>query len=172
MSNISINGTATGGSLYQLNNASQLETLKKGIKNDGRDQLLLKAENQIYVVEGDKLNFSGIGRGQAGKPSDITLQLNGRSIKAEMISFDDEVSSTGDGLKKAATGVQLAFAGLLISEVVSKAVSGKVLVPATPRNSAIMLGLMGVALAGGAIYGATREPKGQSPVAGLATPVQ
>lgn len=171
MANLSVNGKAIGGNVFRLNDASQLDNLKASIKNDGRDQVIVKAENQVYVIEGDKLNFNPFSSGQAGKPAELKMQLDGRSVKAELIKLDDEVSSTMDGFKKAAVGVQVGFAGLMISEIVSKAVSGKVLVPATPRNSAIMLGIMGVALAGGVIYGATREPKGESQVSSLASRV-
>lgn len=168
MANLSINGTATGGAIFKLNDASKLDALKQSIKNDGRDQLLVKAENQVYVIEGDHLDFNGLARGQAGKPADVKLQIDGRTLKGEVLKVDDEVNSTMDGVKKAGTGIQVAFAGLIISEIVTKAIGTKALIPATPRNSAIMLGVMGVALAGGAIYGANREPKGESKVSSLA----
>lgn len=166
MANLNISGTNTGGSIYRLQNPD-LEQVRKAIAKDGRDQVVFKAGDDIYVAEGDSLNLNGLNRGSAGKPAELTFSNKGKVEKATLIQFDDEVNSGWDGTKKAAHGVSFAYAGLIVAEIVAKVAGNKVLLPVNQRNSAMLLGGVAIALTAGAIYGATREPQGASKVPAL-----
>ena len=170
MSNgLSISGTHTGGGIYKLNDPVQLENVRKAIEKDGRDQVVVKAGESIYVIEGDSLNLGGLFRGQAGKTPELSLELDGQTLPATLIQFDDEVSSGWDGAKQAGKALGFAYCGLMVAELVSKVAFNKVLLPVSPRNSAFLLGGMALTMAGGAVYGATRHPQAASKVPALGT---
>lgn len=131
MSDFSINGVKSSGSIYELKPGVTIkEAFEKG-KNDKIDQVYFEANGKNYVLQGEGLNLNGLSRGVVpanqvnldgkkiqveidGKKVEAILansvpeneiEINGKTIKAKIISVDDEVNSKGEAFKKGITSI-------------------------------------------------------------------
>ena len=101
MSNFQINGVPTGGQLFPLNaNKAQLSDLQAAAYDDGLDQVFLADGEQVYLLEGDGLDLSGLKKGAHF----FDLQREGQPVTLTVLAFDNETNTAWEGAKATAKG--------------------------------------------------------------------
>lgn len=171
-----------GGQTFQLNvnlnDKGNLEKITKAGKGDGLDQVYVHdpKSNQSYVIQGDGLDLSKDMK--KGRLSAAIIPINGKMVEVDVKAVDNEVNTAGEGLKSFVTigssAIGLGTAGYAFNKAAS-------LGPVIEKTQNIwksldMIGTQGkmkwvalgglaaagLALAGGAIYGAVRPADEES----------
>lgn len=119
--------------IRELKPGLSIEKACQMTKNNGLDEVYFTSNNKSYVAYGDKLNISDL------KKREIPIAtFNGQ--KADIVSFDDELNTIGEGIVKGTTNALKQTGESVIGTV---------------KNIIGSIGPTGVLVAGGTVVGLT-----------------
>lgn len=113
MSNLSINNQALNGQIYKLNipEGKTVYDIRNQGEDDTLDQVYFKVGDDVYVAEGDGLDFTEINKRALPK---VEFFDGNSSHHAQLLAVDDEVNTAWEGVKNVgAASLTLATGGLL-----------------------------------------------------------
>lgn len=94
--------------IQRLKTGVDVSKVLKAAENDGLDQVFVKAQDQIYVLQGQGLSLDKLEKAfQADKAPAVQLKLADSLVEGEVIGVNNESNTAQEGMKKVAVAALL-----------------------------------------------------------------
>lgn len=95
--------TTFSADVRTLKSAADLGKAQEVAKNDGLDQVFVKASDKVYVLQGLGLGIDALQKsGKDGVLPKVQLQVGEEILTGEVVAVDNECNTAGEGMGKVA----------------------------------------------------------------------